>query len=96
MIFVPGTTKGAAADASAALAEAAAAATAVALAWSEKTPFTKVASLEAKVVLAVEPEEVIALKVTTGTTRPCKVDLLQRRQFEILTDCRVDLRIHVR
>lgn len=77
-IFVPGRTKGAAADAdaAAALAEAPEAATVVAFAWSAKTPVTKVASLEASVVLAVVPEEVTADKVTTGMTGPCRVELV--------------------
>ena len=50
-ILVPGSTKGAAAEAAAtaALAEAASAAMVVALAWSEKTPLTKVASSEERV-----------------------------------------------
>jgi hypothetical protein len=74
-IFVPGRTKGAAAEAAAALAEAVAAAIAAVLAASTKTPFTNVASLEASVVLAIWPEEVTADSVTTGMTRPCRVDL---------------------
>jgi hypothetical protein len=76
-IFVPGSTNGAAAaaDAAAALAEAAEAASAVALAALEKTPFTKAASFEARVVLTVVPEEVRAERVTTGMTRPWRVVL---------------------
>jgi hypothetical protein len=76
-IFVPGRTNGAAdeAAAAAALAEAAVAASVVVFAWSAKTPLTKVASLEARVVLAVVPEEVTAERVTTGMTRPWRVVL---------------------
>lgn len=79
-IFVPGRTNGAAAeaDAAAALAEAAEAASLVAFTWSEKTPLTKVASLEASVVLAVVPEEVTADRVTTGMTRPWRVELVDK------------------
>lgn len=68
-ICVPGRTKGAAA-------EAAEVASLVAFAWSAKTPLTKVASLEASVVLVVAPEEETADKVTTGMTRPWRTELM--------------------
>lgn len=75
-IFVPGRIKGIKAAAAAALAVAAASAIAVALAWPSKTPFTKVASFEAKVVLTILPDEVVAESVTTGITRPWRVELV--------------------
>lgn len=69
---MPGRTNGAAAaaDAAAALADAACAARVVALAWSEKMPFTKVASSDESVELAFAPDELTALSVTSGIRRP--------------------------
>jgi len=100
-ILVPGRTNGVAVadDAVVVLAEAAEAAEAASVdefVWSAKTPLTKVASLEARVVLAVVPEEVAAERVTTGMTRPWRVVLGIHCYCGGFDVWLVDLRVHIR
>jgi hypothetical protein len=70
-ICVPGTKNCGVSVGNGALVDAAA----VVLVASEKTPLTKVASLDARVVLTTVPDEVDAERVTTGMRRPSRVAL---------------------
>lgn len=52
------------------------------VAWLEKTPATKEASLEDSVVFVVAPEEVVPVKVTTGVRRASHVALCSSQQVK--------------
>jgi len=54
----------------------------IVVAWLEKTPATKEASLEDSVVFVVAPEEVVPVKVTTGVRRASHVALCSSQQVK--------------